>query len=302
MPQFQTQVPHPLRDDLPALLPPGGVAAPAILVVFGILIGERRLTGATMQGAFDDIRSGACRLGQVAEKEFVTHADAGDAHRTLLEALRMGRHHHATGYALRPHWHLWTVGEAAYDLAFWALLELIRGEGQARLHKRMIERRGVFAAGHERQASEIGEDGSRTILSIESEQSVSLWKLGRCEGACDQGLDLSFRERKSHSLREKCRCFLWGEAQIGGAQLGELTARTQSRQGEWRVYPAGDDQVQVWRQVVQEKRERVVDWLRRDDVIVIQDQDGVRGECCADIDYSAQQELYRWRLGRNELR
>lgn len=58
MPQFQAQVPHPLRDHLPALLPPGAVAAPAVRVLFGILLRERRLKGATMQRQVDDIGSG----------------------------------------------------------------------------------------------------------------------------------------------------------------------------------------------------------------------------------------------------
>jgi hypothetical protein len=33
MAQLQTEVPHPLRDDLPALLTPGGLTTPAIRVL-----------------------------------------------------------------------------------------------------------------------------------------------------------------------------------------------------------------------------------------------------------------------------
>jgi hypothetical protein len=68
MSQFQAQVPHPLRDHLPALLSPGGVAAPAIRVEFLIFIGERRLKGATMQIEFDDIGSGKAGCGRVLKK------------------------------------------------------------------------------------------------------------------------------------------------------------------------------------------------------------------------------------------
>ena len=62
MPQLQAQVPDPLTDDLPCLLPPGGVRAPAIRVDFLILIGKRRFKGAAMQIQFDDIAGGEPRL------------------------------------------------------------------------------------------------------------------------------------------------------------------------------------------------------------------------------------------------
>ena len=42
VPQFQAEVPHPLRDHLPALLLPGRVAAPTIGIDLPIPIGERR--------------------------------------------------------------------------------------------------------------------------------------------------------------------------------------------------------------------------------------------------------------------
>lgn len=39
MPQLQAEVPHPLRNDLPAFLPAGGVRTPAVGILFLILIG-----------------------------------------------------------------------------------------------------------------------------------------------------------------------------------------------------------------------------------------------------------------------
>jgi hypothetical protein len=116
-PNSRSLVPHPLRDHLPALLSPGGVAAPAIRVEFLIFIGERRLKGATMQIEFDDIGSGEGRLWQGAEKEFVDHARTGDAHRTLLLAGRMGRYHHPAPLPICSHRHLRAVVEAAHGLA-----------------------------------------------------------------------------------------------------------------------------------------------------------------------------------------
>jgi len=58
MPEFQAQVPHPLRHALPGFLPPGRVRTPPIGVDLPILIGERRLKSAAMQVQFDHIRSG----------------------------------------------------------------------------------------------------------------------------------------------------------------------------------------------------------------------------------------------------
>jgi hypothetical protein len=43
MPQFETQVPDPLREDLPKLLTPGGMRAPAIRILLLIFITEYAL-------------------------------------------------------------------------------------------------------------------------------------------------------------------------------------------------------------------------------------------------------------------
>lgn len=40
MAQLQPQVPDPLADDLPALLTPGGMAAPTVWFLLDIFIGE----------------------------------------------------------------------------------------------------------------------------------------------------------------------------------------------------------------------------------------------------------------------
>ena len=62
MPQFQAEVPHPLRHALPGFLSRGRVAAPPIGVDFLILIGKRRFKGAAMQIQFNDIAGGEPRL------------------------------------------------------------------------------------------------------------------------------------------------------------------------------------------------------------------------------------------------
>ncbi len=58
MPQFQAKIPDPLRDHLPALLPPGRMRTPTIGIDLLILICKLRLKSATMQVEFDDIGGG----------------------------------------------------------------------------------------------------------------------------------------------------------------------------------------------------------------------------------------------------
>jgi hypothetical protein len=58
MPQFQAQVPDPLRHQLPAFLPPGRMRAPAIRVLLSSLVSQCRLKSAAMQVEFGDIGGG----------------------------------------------------------------------------------------------------------------------------------------------------------------------------------------------------------------------------------------------------
>ena len=65
----------------------------------------------------------------------------------------------------------------------------------------MIEDGVVFAAGHESEASEIGENGPRAILTIEPEQRVCWWKLVRGEIPTNSPKALT----QFHAARDRCR-------------------------------------------------------------------------------------------------
>src|SRR6266566_9597598 len=186
MPQFQAEVPYPLRDHLLALLPPGGVATPPIGVLLVIFICQSRLEGSAMQVHLDDISSSERLLRQVREEEFVDDARTRNANRALLVARWMGRHHHAAQHTLGTHRHFQAVVEAADDLTFRTLLELIGGQMQTRLDQRVIEHRVLFAASHEGEAREIGEHGPRAILPVEPKQATCWRELVRCEVASDR--------------------------------------------------------------------------------------------------------------------
>ena len=78
--------------------------------------------------------------------------------------------------------------------------------------------------------------------------------------------------RGSRGLLQQRRRLLGCEPQIRGAQLGQLPAGPQPRQGQWRVAAACQGQVQLWWPVLEQEPNRLVHRLRADHVIVIQNQ------------------------------
>jgi len=80
-------------------------------------------------------------------------------------------------------------------------LKLIGGQMQTRLDERMIEHAVLFATGHERESSQIGEHGPGAIVSVEPEESTFLEELVCRKIARDQGKGLApFRATRSRSL------------------------------------------------------------------------------------------------------
>ncbi len=65
MAQFETQVPDPLRDDLPRFLSAGCVRTPTIRVLFLILISKDWFKRPTMQVEREHIGRGESVLGQI---------------------------------------------------------------------------------------------------------------------------------------------------------------------------------------------------------------------------------------------
>ena len=73
-------------------------------------------------------------------------------------------------------------------------------------------------------------------------------------------------------LFRKYRGLLRREAQVARSQLGQLATGAQAGQRQRRVDPGRDDQVHLGRQVLQKIRQRIVDGLGLDQVVVIQHQ------------------------------
>jgi len=166
MAQFQAHVPHPLADDLPSFLPPGGVAPPAIQVLLQVFIGQRVFTRTAMQGERHHI--GCCESGlwEVGQAEFVDHASALDTGTRFLLGSRMRRHHAPAALPRWPYLHVRAVVEGAHAVAFRAAELLIGRQVEAGLDLGPVEEVVVFAAQHKRQPGQFGEDGSRPVLGV----------------------------------------------------------------------------------------------------------------------------------------
>ena len=84
------------------------------------------------------------------------------------------------------------------------------------------------------------------------------------------------RQGQSHHLVEVRRGLVGREAQIGGADLDQLAARSQPSQRQRRVGAAGDHQVELWGEVLQQEGDAVVHVARLDDVVVVEHQHDAR--------------------------
>ena len=100
-------------------------------------------------------------------------------------------------------------------------------------------------------------------------------------GAGGQGGDVAGRKLQSHSPVKELGGLVGRKAQVGLAQFGHLTARSQAGKGPRRVGPAGDDQVHSRRQVLQQEGEPIVDALIGNRVKVVQDEDKATPQSCA---------------------
>ena len=120
-------------------------------------------------------------------------------------------------------------------------------------------------------------------------------------GAPLQRGDILCRQRQSHHLVEVRRGLRGREAQVGGADLDELAARSQPRQRQRRVGAAGDHQVYLRGQVLQQEGHPVVHVARVDDVVVVEHQHDIVRDGVEVVEQGGEARLDR-RLGRLQER
>lgn len=166
MSQFQAEVPHPLGEDLPDLLPICRLATPAIRVLFLVFISKRWFKCAAMQIQSDHVACSKSWLGEVRQEQFVDDSLAGHANPALLVRSRMRRHNDPTRLADRANQKIRDVVERAHHATFRVFDLLVWGQVQASLDLDAIEQAIVFATSDIRQFCQIRKYSSCPILAV----------------------------------------------------------------------------------------------------------------------------------------
>src|SRR5437762_13741931 len=83
------------------------------------------------------------------------------------------------------------------------------------------------------------------------------------------------RKWKPHHLYEECGRFLLREPEIGGTQFQQVALSTQLRKWERWIYAGRQDKMHAGRQMLQEKGERLMNGLVRNDLVIVQDENEV---------------------------
>lgn len=71
--EFQTEIPHPLREDLPEFLSASGMRAPAIRVLLGVFVRKNGFKGSSMQIEVQHIFRAESGEWESGDKQFVDH-------------------------------------------------------------------------------------------------------------------------------------------------------------------------------------------------------------------------------------
>ncbi len=91
---------------------------------------------------------------------------------------------------------------------------------------------------------------------------------------------------------EEGRRFVRGKPKVGSTKFGQLITAAQTRQGKRWIDPAGQDQVQLWWQMVQQKGQTIVDQRLVNEVIIVEGKcEGMR-EHRKFVDEHRQDSLY----------
>lgn len=121
MPQFESEIPGPLRHNLPGFLSPGRVTTPAIRLLLDVFILQSGFKSATVQVEGDHIGGGEGTLGQIGQEEFIDDSGTSESNLPFLFLLRwsrMGCHNDAYQRSTCAQALVWTVVERAADPTF----------------------------------------------------------------------------------------------------------------------------------------------------------------------------------------
>jgi len=145
---------------------------PAIRVLILVFISKSRFKGSPMEVESHHIRGGERLLGEIGQEQRIRHPAAFDTHPSLRFPGGMGCHDDTAPLSGRSHRHVRTIVERAHQLTFRASERPFCGQMQAALNLSARKPGIVFAAHDEREAGQIGKDGSRPILPIQPHQGA----------------------------------------------------------------------------------------------------------------------------------
>ena len=173
MPEFQAQVPDPLREDLPKLLAPGGMRTPPICVLLLVFIRENALERSSMQVQSHHIGRSERALWQGRVEQLVDHSATRGAN------LRLGFSRRMRGDddpCARPCWgqkQIRAVKECSAGSCFGMGRLLVWWQRQAGLNFREIKETVVLASHHVAESGHICDNGPVAILAIQTHHSLA---------------------------------------------------------------------------------------------------------------------------------
>ena len=101
-------------------------------------------------------------------------------------------------------------------------------------------------------AGETGDERAGVLAALHRQRG-QLQRGDPAFGACLERGDVALAQPQTHRAVEVGRGLLGGEAQVGGADLDQLTACPQLGQRQRRVGPGGEDDVQLRRLVLEQE-------------------------------------------------
>ena len=145
-------------------------------------------------------------------------------------------------------------------------------------------------------AGEFG-DERRGVVAASAGQGGKLQGRDPAFGTGFEGLHVRGGEIESHRVVQVGRRLLGGEAQIGRPDLEELAPSPQAGERPRWVGPAGDDEVELFREVLDQEDHRLVHCEGLDHVVVVQHEDDLLGECGEVVEQAGDDRFQRRRGG-----
>jgi hypothetical protein len=205
MAQLQTDVPHPLGENLPEFLSRRSVRDPAIRILLLVFIAEHGLECTSMQVESNNIGRGESTLRQSREEEFIDYTVSCHPNWSRVLSRRMGSDDDSHPKRCPSQGDIGTVEESAAGSRFRMGGHFIRRLSQASLYLRKIEQVIVFATGKNAETTPCQIDHHRkiSILTIQSEDDPRKRKVLLGSIVCD-GLDDT--EQLSTIIPIACAC------------------------------------------------------------------------------------------------